>query len=96
MAAYIIVQIEIKEPVEYAEYRSLVPATLVPYGGRFLVRGGAMESLEGGWAPERVVVVEFPTLEAAKAWHGSAEYARARAIRWRTAESKMLVVQGVE
>ena len=96
MAAYVLVQVEIKEPMEYAEYRSLVPATLVPYGGRFLVRGGALETLEGGWAPERVVVIEFPTLEAAKAWHGSPEYARARAIRWRTAESKMVAVQGVE
>jgi uncharacterized protein (DUF1330 family) len=65
------------------------------YGGRFLARGGAVESLEGGWSPQRLVILEFPSVAQAHAWIDSPEYARARALRQRSATSNMLVVEGV-
>ncbi|HEX9585381.1 MAG TPA: DUF1330 domain-containing protein [Gammaproteobacteria bacterium] len=73
----------------------MVPPTLAPYGRRFLVRGGAIENLEGGWNPARVVVLEFDSVERAKAWWGSPEYADAKALRQATADTEMIVVAGV-
>jgi uncharacterized protein (DUF1330 family) len=73
MAAYVIVDAEPTNPEGYREYQRQVPATLEPYGGRFLVRGGEMQTLEGQ-PPRRMVVLEFPSLEQANAWYGSAEY----------------------
>ena len=74
MPAYIIVDVEMTEKEGYEEYRSQVPATIAAYGGRFLVRGGALEVLEGTWSPKRCVILEFPSLEQAKAWYHSPEY----------------------
>ena len=73
----------------------MVPPSLEAYGGRFLVRGGKVETLEGTWAPRRFVIVEFPSLEKAKAWWNSAEYAEAKALRQATAKTQMIVVDGV-
>ena len=96
MAAYVIVDVEVRDPGAYEEYRRRVPATLEPYGGRFIVRGGASETLEGDWRPQRVVVLEFPTVERAKAWHASPEYAAIAPIRHRHARTNFLtVVDGV-
>jgi uncharacterized protein (DUF1330 family) len=95
MAAYIVVQVEVKDPVRYDRYKSLVPASLEKYGGRFIVRGGRTETLEGDWAPKRFVIVEFPSLERAKAWWSSQEYAEAKALRQATASSQMIVADGV-
>jgi uncharacterized protein (DUF1330 family) len=74
MAAYLIVDIDVKNAAGYEEYRRQVPTTVAKYGGRFIVRGGTSETLEGDWSPKRVVVVEFPTMEALKRWYNSAEY----------------------
>jgi uncharacterized protein (DUF1330 family) len=95
MAAYIIVDINVNEPKEYETYKKLTTGTLANYGGRFIVRGGQIENIEGDWQPERVVVLEFPSVEKAKAWWGSPEYAQAKAIRQRTAVTKMILVEGV-
>ena len=94
MPAYIIVEVKVNDSVQYEEYRKLTPVSLTAYQGKFIVRGGKTESLEGGWSPQRVVVLEFPNAELAKKWWASEEYAPAKAIRQRTAETKMILVEG--
>ena len=66
MSAYIIVEIEIIDPVNYEEYKKQAGATVHKYGGKYIVRGGKTEVLEGDWNPKRIVVLEFPTMERAK------------------------------
>lgn len=95
MSAYIIVEITIANAEEYEEYKKLTPATIAAYDGRFVVRGGATETLEGDWRPERIVVLEFPNVQRAKEWWESPEYAEAKRIRQRTAETRMIVIEGV-
>ncbi|HVG14150.1 MAG TPA: DUF1330 domain-containing protein [Chitinophagaceae bacterium] len=94
MPAYILVDVSIHEPDEYEQYKKLTPASIAAYDGKFIVRGGGAEMLEGAWNPGRIVIVEFPSVERAKEWWHSPEYAEAKAIRQRTAETKMLVVEG--
>ena len=81
MAAYVIADVTINDPNVYAEYRSQVLATVTKYGGKFLVRGGPFDVMEGDWKPGRVVVLEFPDVATAKKWYASPEYAEAKAIR---------------
>ena len=96
MAAYVIVDVEVLDPEPYEAYKRGVPATLEPFGGRFVVRGGAYETLEGDWRPQRVVVLEFPSVEQAKAWHASPAYQAILPIRQRHARTNFLtVVEGV-
>lgn len=95
MATYVMVDVRINNPEVYAEYRKLTPASIAAYGGRFIVRGPEVETLEGDWSPERIVVLEFPTVAQAKAWWSSAEYAPAKALRQRSASTRMILVQGV-
>jgi uncharacterized protein (DUF1330 family) len=94
MPAYFIVDLEVTDPAGFEEYRQLVPATIQQYGGRYVVRGGATETLEGDWQPKRVVVLEFPSLEQAKRWYNSEEYRGPKALRLKTAKSKMILVEG--
>jgi uncharacterized protein (DUF1330 family) len=96
MPAYIIVEVEVEDPIRYEDYKKMVPPTLAAYGGRFLVRGGKVENLEGDWSPKRFVMVEFPSVEKAKAWWDSPEYADAKALRQATAKTQMIVVEGFE
>ena len=95
MSAFVIVDIEVTDPVRYEEYKARAGATVTQYGGRFVVRGGPAQVLEGDWQPARVVVLEFPTVERALEWWGSEEYREPKALRHATARSKMMVVQGV-
>ncbi len=95
MPAYVIVDIEVTDPVGYDNYRALAGPTAALYGGRYIVRGGRVETLEGEWAPKRLVVLEFENAERAKAWLNSPEYAPARALRHQYARSQMIVVDGV-
>ena len=95
MPAYVVVEIEVLDAGRYETYKRMVPPSLAAYGGRFVVRGGAAETLEGEWSPKRLVIVEFPSVERAKAWWGSPEYAEAKALRQATARTQMLVVEGV-
>lgn len=95
MPAFVIVEIEVRDPEAYEIYRSLVPASLDAYGGKFIACGGATENLEGDWAPERIVVLEFPSLERARQWWGSPEYRDAKAIRMRAARTRMIAIESV-
>jgi uncharacterized protein (DUF1330 family) len=95
MPAYVIAEVEVADPALYEQYRREVPATLAAFGGRFVVRGGAVEPLEGEWAPKRLVVLEFPDHAAAKAWWSSQAYAKPKALRQRSARTQLVIVDGV-
>lgn len=95
MPAYIVVEVNVHNPTEYEDYKKLTPGSLNNFQGKFIVRGGKTETLEGDWSPKRFVLLEFPTIELAKAWWASEEYAPAKALRQRTSATKMIVVEGV-
>jgi uncharacterized protein (DUF1330 family) len=95
MPAYVIVDVHVRDPERYQAYRTMVPASLEKYGGKFLVRGGKFEKLEGDRDVGRVVVLEFPSVEAARRWYDSPEYRDAKALRLRTADSDLIIVEGV-
>lgn len=94
MPAYVVVQIEIDDPVGYERYKQLAPPSIAAYGGRYVVRAGPSEPLEGNWQPPRLVMLEFPSTERARAWWGSPEYAPAKALRQRCARTEMLLIEG--
>jgi len=96
MPAYVIANVEVQDADGYEEYKRLVPATIAEYGGRYLARGGAAIRLEGDWEPHRLVILEFPTLAQAQAWHASPTYTAARELRLRTAASSLLLVDGID
>jgi uncharacterized protein (DUF1330 family) len=96
MPAYIVVEVDVKDPERYADYRTMVPASLEGYGGKYLVRGGAVEKLEGDWQPSRFVVIAFESVDQAKRWWNSEEYREARNLRQATADTKMIVVEGID
>lgn len=95
MAAYVIVDVVVNDPEGFAPYSEMAPATVAAYDGKYLARGGALTSLEGGWDPLRISVLEFPTVERARAWWDSAEYAEAKTVRQRTTDTKMIIVEGI-
>jgi len=95
MAAYLIVDLDVKNPAGYDDYRREVPATVAKYGGRFVVRGGAMEVLEGDWNPKRVVVLEFPSMDALKRWYHSDDYKPLIALRQKHSTGNLIAVEGV-
>ncbi|SIR23132.1 DUF1330 domain-containing protein [Pontibacter lucknowensis] len=94
MPAYIIVEVEVKDPATYEDYKKLTPGSLKPFDGKFIVRGGATELLEGEQEPQRIVILEFPTMEKAKAWWSSEEYAPAKALRQSASSTRMIAVEG--
>jgi uncharacterized protein (DUF1330 family) len=94
MPAYVIVDIEVKNTVEYEEYKTLSTQAVAAYGGRFLARGGKVDVLEGDWQPERLVILEFESVERAVQWWDSPEYTQAKRIRQRTAATNMVVIEG--
>lgn len=95
MTAFVILDIEVTEPVGYEDYKKLAAPSLEPYGGRYVARGGKVENLEGDWTPTRIVVIQFDSVERAKAWINSSEYSEARALRHKYAISKSIVVEGL-
>ena len=95
MAAYIIVDIDVTDPAAYEEYRRLVPPLVAKYGGKYLVRGGAFETIEGGWTPKRLTVLEFESAERAKQFYDSDDYEPVKQIRLRATNSNMVLVEGV-
>ena len=95
MPALVIVDIEVTDPVRYEEYKKLASASIAAHNGRYLVRGGAHETLDGDWTPRRLVVLQFDSVEHAKAWRNSPEYAEAKKVREHCARSNMIVVEGV-
>ena len=96
MKGYIIVEIEVHNPAEYEAYKLLTPTSLLPFGGKFIVRGGQAENLEGDWQPKRIVVLEFPSLDKAREWWYSEEYAPAKRLRQLHATTRMIAVEGIE
>jgi uncharacterized protein (DUF1330 family) len=96
MAAYVIGElVDVTDSAGFEEYRRRVPATIERYGGRFIVRRGRMETLDGAWQPNGLVVIEFPTMEQANTWYDSAEYRELKALRRRTARITLVLVDGV-
>jgi uncharacterized protein (DUF1330 family) len=85
----------VHDPDRYQEYARLGPPTVAQYGGRYLVRGGPVERRDGGWTPKRLVIIEFPTVERARAWWDSADYAPARALRESCSDSDVVIAEGV-
>lgn len=95
MAAYVIVEIEVTDPVGYEEYKRQAQATIAAKGGKYLVRGGKTEVVEGDWQPKRLVILEFPSMEQAKEWLNCEEYREPRRLRQATAKSNMVLVEGL-
>ena len=95
MPAYVIAQIDIHDQKAYELYREQVPATIAQYGGRYLARGGTTQTLTGTWNAPRLVILEFPSMEQARAWWGSPEYTPLRQIREGCSTGNILLVQGL-
>jgi uncharacterized protein (DUF1330 family) len=94
MVAYVIADAEILDPVKYEEYKKLTPGAIAKHGGRFLARGGQTAVLEGDWRPNRMVIIEFPSLEAARNFYTSVEYTAARRARAGAATMNIIAVEG--
>jgi len=95
MPAYVIVNIMVRDPARYEEYKRLASPTVPAYGGRYVARGGPVEIREGAWSPARLVILEFPDLERARAWWSSPEYAPAKAVRQSCADTQLVITEGV-
>ncbi len=95
MAAYVIVDIDITDPAGYEEYKKMAAPAVAACGGKYIVRGGAVDVLEGDWSPHRFVVLEFDSVAQAKEWWASSAYREAKALRQKTAITNMIVVEGV-
>lgn len=94
MRAFVIVDISIQDNELYEDYKKLTPASIAEYGGKFIVRGGRTITLEGDWKPQRLVVTEFESVECAQEWWNSEGYAKAKALRQASAETRMIIVEG--
>jgi len=94
MAAYFIVNVDVRNAAGFEPYKQAAPATIAQYGGRYLVRGGKHETLEGTWHPTRLVVLEFPSMEAAKRWYASEEYRKIKPLRLQHAVGDLVLVEG--
>jgi uncharacterized protein (DUF1330 family) len=95
MAVYVLAEVEITNPEGYKAYTAVVPATIAQYDGKFLVRGGATEVLEGEWPQVRRVLIEFPSRERALQWWTSPEYEKPLALRRANSRGRLLLLEGV-
>jgi uncharacterized protein (DUF1330 family) len=95
MPAYLVVEVTINDPATYERYKTMAPPTIAQYGGRYLARGGHTEVLEGGWSPTRLVILEFASVERARAWWNSPEYAAAKALRQSCTDTDMVLLEGL-
>ncbi len=95
MPAYLISDVSVRDAEAFQTYRTRAAAAIARYGGRYLARVGAIEPLEGSWRPERIIIVEFPSVEQARAWYRSAEYASALAVRDQALSRDLILVDGV-
>lgn len=95
MAAYIIVDLGIKDAAKFERYKQEVPALIRKHGGEYLVRGGAVRVYEGGWQPKRVVLFRFPTMQAIDDFMNDPEYAELKALRLAIADTDLIAVEGV-
>ena len=95
MAGYVLADVDVTDPDKFGEYRDAVEPTVEKYGGRYIVRGGANEVVEGTWMPNRLVVIQFESLERAKEWYYSDEYRGPMGLRHESAISNVVIVEGV-
>ena len=95
MKGYIIFQEDVFDPAAFEDYKALSPQSIAKFGGEFIVRGGPIESLEGDFAYGRVVIIAFPSPEAARAWYHSEDYAEARALRLKISKGEAILVEGL-
>jgi uncharacterized protein (DUF1330 family) len=95
MAAYAVANIQITDPERYPEYRDRVAETVARYGGKYLVRGGKVDVLEGAWEPQRLVIIEFESVERCYEWYNSLEYAPLNRLRHEVAETNLVIVAGL-
>lgn len=94
MAGYVIAQMTVTDPDAFADYPGQAGATVAAFGGRYVVRGGDIDRREGDWAPGRVVIIEFDSVEQAQAWYDSQIYEEAKALRIRSTMSSLMIVEG--
>jgi uncharacterized protein (DUF1330 family) len=95
MPAYLIAEVNVTDPVLFEQYRAVVPSTIAAYGGKYIVRGGAHETLEGSWNPKRMIVLQFETMARLKEWYGSKEYAPLIELRKKSANTNVIAIEGV-
>jgi uncharacterized protein (DUF1330 family) len=95
MSGYVIVEIDVHDPIGYEEYKKRASTTVEAHGGKYIVRGGKSEVLEGDWQPKRIIVLEFPSMDRAKEWLHCEEYREPRKMRHATARTNMILVEGV-
>jgi uncharacterized protein (DUF1330 family) len=96
MAAYVISEIgHVRDPSGFERYRTIAAKTIAAYGGRYLVRGGAADLVEGGPPPKNAIVVEFPTMERLRKWYASPEYAQALKMREAAFDRRLIFIEGV-
>ena len=95
MPAYVIVETDVYDPEQYEHYKAASPGAVAAGGGRFVARGGELAVLEGDWNPSRVVVLEFPDLEAVKEWYASEQYQEAKKLRDGAARLNIVAVEGL-
>ena len=95
MRGYVVVNITVRDSARYEEYKRLATPTVSSYGGRYVARGGAVDVREGRWSPTRLVILEFPSVERARAWWDSPEYAPAKAIRQSCANTQLVITEGI-
>jgi uncharacterized protein (DUF1330 family) len=95
MAAYLFADTNISDPEKYEQYKRQAAPLIERYGGRYLVRGGDHDVLEGDWEPTRLVVLEFPDMTSLKAWYNSQEYAPVKALRMGAASARLIAVEGM-
>ena len=95
MVAYVMVEIETTDEAEMQRYREMAPPSIAAHGGRYIVRGGAVQTLEGDWAPPRLVVLEFANADDARRWWSCEEYREAKEVRQRAGRTRMILVEGV-
>lgn len=95
MKAYLVAEVTVTDQEAYESYKKGVPATVAAFGGRFIVRGGKMETLEGTWTPQRLVILEFPDMAKLREWYDSSEYRPLLELRQRSALSNVVVIEGI-
>ena len=95
MPAYVIANIDVKDPERYKDYIKMSPVSIAKFGGKFIARGGKTDVLEGNWQPKRLVLLEFPSAERAREWWASDDYAPAKALRQATSYGELVIIDGV-
>ncbi len=93
-SAYLIANVDVHDPVQYEEYKKLSTLAMKASGAEVCIRGGQVEVMEGNWAPSRVVMLKFPSMDAARAFYNSPEYAAAIQARQDIADMRMIIVEG--